>query len=754
MTDHTAIGPDHLRRAALVYIRQSSPAQVENNTESTRRQYALVDKALRLGWPSAAVSVVDDDLGLSGAQAAGRSGFAHMATEVAMGRVGIVLCLEVSRLARNNADWYRLLDLCALTRTLIADTDGLYHPGDFNDRLVLGLKGTMSEAELHILRARLDGGIRHKAARGELRRGVPTGFVWGETDGEILFHPDEAVVNAIRTVFERFAETGSARRVWLWFRSNDLLFPLQDTRSLGREVRWVVPTYHAIHGVLIHPCYAGAYTYGRTRFERYIDGQGNMRGRSRRLPRDQWTVLIRDHHPGFIDWETFEANRMRINTNTRPKPHRNEDAADALTDGPSGRAVREGAALLQGLAVCGHCGRRLRTHYSGRNVRQGYHCPGKSIVEGRGQYCLNIGGCQIDAAVADAVLTALEPAGMEAALVAAEHLEAHHDAALNQWRLEVERRRYEASKAERRYHAVDPENRLVARGLEAQWEQRLRELNDAEAEMEQRQRQQPRSLNDAERQGLLALGRDLRRVWSAPTTTDRDRKELLRTLLEDVNIVVERAEYRTRLAVRWRSGDITRLEVALPRSNPPTRRTDEETIDIIRRLAVHHADGVIAGILNRQKRRTVSGDRFTAGHVQSLRHHRGIPCRKASTETAGAAPVNVRKAAELLNLAPGTVLRWIEDGFIPAEQPTPGAPWQIRLTDDLLSRFVEKPPPGFIPMIEATKRLGVSRQTILQRVKRGELQAVHIRQGRRKGLRIKLPNIPPDLFAVPPGSGW
>jgi DNA invertase Pin-like site-specific DNA recombinase len=504
MTDHTAIGPDHLRRAAFVYIRQSSPAQVENNTESTRRQYALVDKALRLGWPSAAVSVVDDDLGLSGAQAAGRSGFAHMATEVAMGRVGIVLCLEVSRLARNNADWYRLLDLCALTRTLIADTDGLYHPGDFNDRLVLGLKGTMSEAELHILRARLDGGIRHKAARGELRRGVPTGFVWGETDGEILFHPDEAVVNAIRTVFERFAETGSARRVWLWFRSNDLLFPLQDTRSLGREVRWVVPTYHAIHGVLIHPCYAGAYTYGRTRFERYIDDQGNMRGRSRRLPRDQWTVLIRDHHPGFIDWETFEANRMRINTNTRPKPHRNEDAADALTDGPSGRAVREGAALLQGLAVCGHCGRRLRTHYSGRNVRQGYHCPGKSIVEGRGQYCLNIGGCQIDAAVADAVLTALEPAGMEAALVAAEHLEAHHDAALNQWRLEVERRRYEASKAERRYHAVDPENRLVARGLEAQWEQRLRELNDAEAEMERRQRQQPRSLNDAERQGLLA----------------------------------------------------------------------------------------------------------------------------------------------------------------------------------------------------------------------------------------------------------
>lgn len=753
MTDSTAVGPDHLRRAAFVYIRQSSLAQVENNTESTRRQYALVDKALHLGWPRAAVSVVDDDLGLSGAQAAGRSGFAQMATEVAMGRVGIVLCLEVSRLARNNADWYRLLDLCALTRTLIADTDGLYHPGAFNDRLVLGLKGTMSEAELHILRARLDGGIRHKAARGELRRGVPTGFVWGESDGEIRFHPDEAVVHAIRTVFERFAETGSARRVWLWFRSNALLFPLQDTRSLGRNVRWVVPTYHAIHGVLVHPCYAGAYTYGRTRFERYIDDQGAMRSRSRRLPRDQWAVLIRDHHPGFIDWETFEANRMRIATNTRPKVHQTADAAGALTDGQAGRAVREGAALLQGLVICGHCGRRLRTHYRGRHARPGYHCPGKSIVEGRGHYCLNVGGCQIDAAVTETFLAALQPAGMEAALVAAERLEADHDAALGQWRLEVERRRYQASLAERRYRAVDPDNRLVARGLEAQWEQRLRELGEAETEMERRQRQRPRGLSDTERHALLALGGDLRRVWSAPSTTDRDRKELLRTLLEEVTIVVERAEYRARLAIRWRSGDITRLEVALPRSNPPTRRTDEETIDIIRRLAVHHPDGVIAGILNRQGRRTASGDRFTAGHVQGLRHHRGIPCRKAPSEPLDGAPVTVRKAAEVFGVVPSTLLRWIEDGFIPAEQPTPGAPWQIRITDDLLGRFVEKAPPGFIPMIEATRLLGVSRQTILQRVKHGELQAVHIRQGRRKGLRIKIPSASADLFADLPGNG-
>ena len=544
MTNSAAVSPDHLRRAAFVYIRQSSLAQVENNTKSTRRQYALVEKALQLGWPRAAITVVDDDLGLSGARAAGRTGFANMAAEVAMGRAGIVLCLEVSRLARNNADWYRLLDLCALTRTLLADADGLYSPGDFNDRLVLGLKGTMSEAELHILRARLEGGIRNKAARGELRRGLPTGFVWGEADGEILFHPDEAVVTAIRNVFDRFAETGSARRVWLWFRSNRLLFPLQDTRSFGRDVRWVVPTYHAIHSVLVHPCYAGAYTYGRTRFDRYIDGQGNVRRRSRRLPRGEWSVLIHDHHPGYIDWETYEANLLRIDSNTRPKAH-DSDATGAAYK--AGGAVREGAALLQGLAVCGHCGRRLTTHYRGRNSQPGYHCPGKTVVNGRGEYCLNVGGRQIDAAVTDAFLTALQPAGVEAALFAAERLEADHDAALNQWRLDVERRRYEAALAERRYRAVDPENRLVARGLEAQWEICLRELAEAEAEMERRQKQRRHSLSSEQRAALLDIGRDLGRVWSAPTTTDRDRKELLRTMVEEVTFVVERAEYRARL---------------------------------------------------------------------------------------------------------------------------------------------------------------------------------------------------------------
>src|SRR6201982_3461224 len=366
MTDPSKIKTSHLQRAAYVYIRQSTPGQVEHNRESTARQYALADRAGQLGWSKQQVVVIDEDLGLSGSTTDKRSGFARLTSEVALAHVGIVLGLEVSRLARNNADWYRLLELCGVTDTLIGDNDGVYHPALFNDRLLLGLKGTMSEAELHIIRARLDGGIRNKAARGELGRGLPVGLIWGEQDGEVLFHPDEAVTGAIRTVFERFAEFGSARRVWLWFRSEGLSLPLQDAPS-GRvcPIRWVAATYTAIHHILTNPVYAGAYTYGKTKCERYVDEQGIIRKRIRHLPIAQWAVLIPQHHTGFIDWATFQANQNRLDSHTQPQPHH------------SGGAVREGAALLQGIAACGHCGRRLHTHYRGRNSTPGYHCPGK-----------------------------------------------------------------------------------------------------------------------------------------------------------------------------------------------------------------------------------------------------------------------------------------------------------------------------------------------------------------------------------------
>ena len=506
MNDLAKVKTSHTQRTAFVYIRQSSPSQVEYNRESTARQYALVEKARELGWTKEQVMVIDEDLGLSGSGSVKRSGFARMTAEVALGHVGIVLGLEVSRLARNNADWYRLLDLCGMTDTLIGDSDGIYHPALFNDRLVLGLKGTMSEAELHILRARLDGGIRNKAARGELRRGLPVGFVWGEEDGEVLFHPDEAVTGAIHAVFSKFTEFGSARKVWLWFRSEGLSFPFRS--SMKSEIRWVAPTYTAIHHVLTNPVYAGAYAYGKSRRERFVDEQGTVRKRLRHLPLAEWPVLLPGHHPGFIDWETFGANQTRIDSNVHPQPHQ------------AGGAVREGSALLQGLARCGKCGRRLHTHYRGRNAMPGYHCSGKDIVHGRGVYCLNVGGVQIDQVVVDAFLKALTPAAIEATQLAVQQLEADHDAAVAQWRLAVERARYEAERVERQYRAVEPENRLVARGLETEWEQRLRDLAAAEAELQRREQQRPRALNPEEKEKIRSLGSDLHKVWTAPTTTE------------------------------------------------------------------------------------------------------------------------------------------------------------------------------------------------------------------------------------------
>jgi DNA invertase Pin-like site-specific DNA recombinase/predicted DNA-binding transcriptional regulator AlpA len=733
MNERAKITTSHLSRQAIVYLRQSSAAQVENNRESTDRQYALAAKAREIGWPDDRIIIIDEDLGLSGSGSVARSGFARLTAEVALARVGLVLGLEVSRLARNNADWHRLIDLCGLTDTLIGDADGIYHPALFNDRLLLGLKGTMSEAELHVLRARLDGGIRNKAARGELRRGLPVGFVWGEEDGEVRFHPDEAVCGAIRIVFARFASLGSVRRVWLWLRSERLSFPLQT--RYGGDVRWVDPSYIAIYHVLTNPVYAGAYAYGKSRHEVTLDSSGARRKRVRKLPPSQWSVLIPNHHEGFIDWSTYESNRARISANTHPRPHQS-----------GGGAVREGSALLQGLAVCGACGRKLRTHYTGRTASPGYHCAGKSLVDGRGIYCLSVGAVQIDGAVVHAVLAALAPLGIEAALAAAERIEADHHGALAQWRLAVERTSYQAQRAERGYRAVDPDNRLVARGLEAEWETALRELEVAKAELARREQLRPRTLSADERSRLLALGSDLYKVWHAPTTASRDRKELLRTLLDEVIITVNKDQYRSHLTLRWRGGALAEIDLDLPHRRAATVRTDEDTVALVSRLAVHYPDAVIAGILNRQQRTTAYGHRFTANHVGNLRRHWTIARHVASAAPPEGDVATIRQAAATLGVATSTIHRWLNDGIIAGEQLTPGAPWRIRLTNDLRRRVAEETPEGYLTMYQTMRRLGVSRQTVWQRVKRGEIEAIHVQRGRKKGLRLKLIHAQPDLF--------
>jgi len=733
MNDLAKIGPSHLCRAAYVYLRQSTAAQVERNRESTQRQYALAARATALGWPAHQVVVIDEDLGLSGSGVVERGGFARLTAEVALRHVGIVLGLEVSRLARNNADWYRLLDLCGLTDTLIGDADGIYHPAMFNDRLLLGLKGTMSEVELHVLRARLLGGIRNKAARGELRRGLPVGFVWGEQDGEVRFHPDEAVCSAIGTVFARFAELGSVRRVWLWLRTEGLSFPMQT--RYGGGVRWVDPSYIAVYHVLTNPVYAGAYAYGKSRHEVILDAAGARKKRVRKLPRAQWSVLLPDHHQGFIDWSTYESNRARITANTHPRPHQSGSGA-----------VREGSALLQGLAVCGQCGRKLRTHYTGRTASAGYHCAGKSIVNGRGIYCLNVGAVQVDEVVTRAVLTALAPLGAEAALAAAERIEADHDGALAQWRLTVERASYEARRAERRYRAVDPDNRLVARGIEAEWESCLRALDKAKAELARHEQLRPKTLSAHDRIRLLALGADLLKAWQATTTTARDKKELLRALIEEVIITIRKDERRAHLTLRWRGGVLTDIDLDLPRHRPATVRTDEDTVTLVRRLAAHYPDAVIAGILNRQERTTAYGHRFTANHVGNLRRHWSIPRFEPPDTPPDGRLLTIKQTADALGVAASTVHRWLNDGIVAGEQLTPGAPWRIRLTDDLHARVAEEAPEGYLTMYQTMRLLGVSRQTVWQRVKRGEIEAIRVRRGRQKGLRLKLIRSQPDLF--------
>ncbi len=745
MMGELKVTASQLRRTAVIYVRQSTMTQVERNTESTARQYDLVKRARALGWAESAVTVIDDDLGVSGASAAGRSGFAALAARVGLGQVGIVLSLECSRLARNNSDWYRLLDLAGMTDTLIGDADGIYHPAMFNDRLLLGMKGTMSEAELHILRSRLDGGIRNKAARGELRRGLPAGLVWGEDDGEILRHPDEAVRGVISVIFSQFAACGSVRGTWLRLREQGLKMPLQQHGHLTaaqaerQEITWVEPTYHAVHNVLTHPGYAGAYTYGRSRQEKHVT-DGALRVRRKLVAQDDWQVLIKDHHAGYISWDTYQANQDRIGQNIRPVAHQ-----------PGTGPIREGCALLQGLAICGTCGRKLAVFYQGsRKATPGYYCNGTGeIVQGRGTSHLRVGGAGVDAAVTAAFLAALQPAALQACLAAAEQLEHGHDAALEQYRRQVEQARYNAARAERRYAAVDPDNRLVARGLETAWEKALTGLAAAETELTRRQQARPKTLSDAERAAVLALGDDLGAVWDAASTTDKDRKQLLRTLIEDIAITVHRDDDNGHadLVVRWKGGALTELTVPVRPRTRQVLRTSEDTVELVRRLALHYPDAKIAGILSRQHRLTARGLSFTASRVQSLRHHWHIPrYQPGNAEPAEGALLNVTAAARQLGIAPSTLLRWLDDGFVAGEQDTPGAPWRIRVTGELRGMLTPSAPAGWVPLGYATQALGISRQAVLQKVNRGQLRAVLTSTGRRKGLRIELPAPQQALF--------
>ncbi|MCA1736995.1 MAG: recombinase family protein [Actinobacteria bacterium] len=731
------IGPQHLGRDAYVYVRQSTLTQVREHTESLERQYQLRERAVGLGWATHQVRVIDSDLGRSGADTNGREGFKDLVADVGLGKVGIVVGLEVSRLARNNSDWYQLLDLCALCDTLIADADGVYHPADFNDRLVLGLKGTMSEAELHLIRGRLTAGLRHKAQKGELRQGLPVGFDYDE-DGAVVLSPDEAVTEAIGTVFRRFSELGSARQMMLSLQEDGLKLPRRPTRT-GKIV-WREATYPAVHDLLTNPAYAGAFVFGRTRTEHRVTPDGTKTTRVVQLPTEEWSVLIPDHHPGFIDWDTFEANQKTLRANFRPPR------------GEGGGAAREGTALLQGRIRCGRCGRMMQTGYSGTKGNcPRYVCARAKQLYGSERICQSLGGRRLEQQVTDEMFKVLEPAALAATAEALRAAEANHAARLRTFELAAERARYEADRARRQFEACEPENRLVGRTLEAEWEQRLAEVRRAENELTRARTDRPAVLSDDEVAWLQRAGADIRAVFEAPTTSWRERKQLLRAVVTEVIVTVRSEERTAEVTILWEGGDSTSFLMVLNRTGGHFQSTPEKTVDLVRRLALHYDDTTIAAILSRQGRRTATGLPFSKRRVASLRASRGIPAFPGDVTSVDqdAPVVTAEQAAAMLRVDKSTVYRWLRTGFIVGEQLTAGAPWRIRVTKEVRHKVRPDVPEGWLPLAEAAAALGVSRQTVLHKVQRNELAAVHVNRGRRKGLRIQVKTDGPGLFDQP-----
>jgi len=730
MSNQGKITERHRQRRAVVYVRQSSPGQLERNTESTARQYALRERAVALGWPAGSVVVVDEDTGRSGATTHGRVGFKELVADVGLGNVGLILALEVSRFARSSADWHQLIDLCALTGTLIADSDGIYAPGDFNDRLLLGLKGTMSEAELHLIRARLDGGLRNKAARGELVMHLPVGFDRDE-DERIVLSADEQVRHAIQRVFELWRRAGSARQVVGELIADGQRLP---RRSVGeRRVRWVRASYGAVHKLLTNPVYAGAFVFGRSRQEKRVDANGQLHVRTIEVPMEQWSVCLPDHHPGYVSWEEYLANRKRLRANVRPR-------------GEGGGAAREGGALLQGVLRCGRCGRRMQVAYSGKDGRRvRYACVRGFQLHGTDATCQTLGGGRLDKAIAAAFLEAVTPAGIAASIGAIAELTEAHDARLAGQRLALERSEFEAARARRQFDACEPEHRLVARTLERKLEEALSGVAREQRTLAALEHARPAPLTPQEREALTRLARDLPKLWAAKTTSDRDRKELLRALISEIVVTVRRPENIAEVEIFWEGGARSRLTVRLIRRGGESIRTDEDTVELISRLAAHHPDHQIAAILNRQGRRTGTGMRFTATRVKGARQRAGIPAPPPPDPNGET--VTIEQAANALSVSTATIRRWLREGLLPGEQVTANAPWRIRLTDDIRARFIPNVPDGYLPLNEAAKRLGVARQTVLHQVQRGQRHAVHITTGRRKGLRIQVLQSEAGLFA-------
>jgi excisionase family DNA binding protein len=644
-----------------------------------------------------------------------------MVAQTALGQVGLILGLEVSRITRGNRDWYHLLDICAITGTLIADHEGLYDPRAYNDRLLLGLKGTMSEAELHMMKQRLVEAVLAKARRGEFRFRLKAGYVWDEA-GRVQKTPDDEVRSGIELIFRRFAERGTVHQVQCSLAEEGVRVPVVCGR--GAQIAWRRPREAYLRGVLSHPIYAGAYVYGRRQVEEILDAAHRPRKRVRQRPREKWHVLIRDHHEGYISWEVFERNQRQIAANRRSQP--------------SPGAPREGGALLPGLVLCGRCGRRMKVNYQRQRRAWHYVC-----VAGRQQTgappCQRFGALRLERAVEGLLLEALAPVGLEAMIEgAAAHIEAGQ-AQQAHWQHKMERARYEVDLARRQYDAVDPANRLVARELERRWDKALSELHTVDTEAAKQMETLDRPLTAQEQQRLRRYASDLGSLWNAPSTRPQDRKRLARCLIENVVVTVPPDDGMLKAQVHWVGGEMTALEVSKGRRGVSRHASDPEVLALVRTLAPEFADDQIARILSRKRLKTGTGLAFNAQRVTNLRSYHNIPGRTRAryvTEDTYTA----EQAAEILGVSRSTVIIWIETGLLIGTQLTAGAPWRIRLTEaDRRRLTAADAPEGWLPLKGAAAALGVSQQTVLQRLKSGQLEAVRVRVGRRSGWRIRVP---------------
>lgn len=642
---HQKVKASHLKRNAYLYIRQSTLRQVLENTESTQRQYGLRQQAVALGWPLERVIVIDTDLGQSGASAADREGFQRLVTEVSLARAGIVLGLEVSRLARNSMDWHRLLEICALTDTLILDEDGVYDPAHFNDRLLLGLKGTMSEAELHVLRARLQGGIRNKARRGELFIRPAMGFVYN-ADGKLVLDPDQQVQQSVRVLFETFRRTGSAMATVKFFAEQGLQFPRHvHTGPNKGDTVWAGLEHSRVLRILHNPRYTGAFVYGRTRTRRTLEGGWVIED----VPRDEWSVLIREAHAGYIDWDEYERNQRRLQDNCQAY------GADRRKSPP-----REGPALLQGLLICGCCGKRMTVRYHSRRgqLQPDYMCQREGIEHAE-PICQHIPGASIDETVGNILLDALTPVTLEVALFVQEELQARLEEADRLRQQQVERSRYEAELARRRYLRVDPDNRLVADSLEADWNDKLKMLTEAQQLCDRQREQDRQAVSEQQRAAILALASNFPQLWRDPSTPDRERKRMVRLLLEDVTLI--RGEQIT-LHLRFKGGAHRTIQLPLPLRSWEQRQTSQEAVKEIDRLLDVKTYPEIAAELNQRGLLSGEGKSFTARIVARLQRSYSLTPRYDRLRKAGM--LTLEEMADVLGIHPQRVKIWHRHGLI------------------------------------------------------------------------------------------